>query len=464
MNIMVWSNFSKRKNSTKQPTGGTSVTVTLKDQCSILSPVFILNTLDFTINYVEAFGHYYFADVTNLDGNRSEISCTIDHLASFKSNISAYTGLVEYTSASSNIMITDPRNRPTVEVANAHVSKAFDFSTSTTGCYIVGVAAKGGVKSGATTFYALSSAGFSDICDKIYDSGLWSQMWNQFNGVQNAILTCFWVPFDLTFVSTYFTGGAIVNFCIGDEVVAASDCYNIASRIHTGGLATPGSISVTFPFQFGGVQVPNYVYKAPYTTITLYLPFVGEIELPADIAADNPKFTIDYQMDILTGDIIYYLNGEEAGLIGTYTGNFASKVPVAGATYDAIGVVRGAITTAIGLGGTFVNPTAGIAGMFAGVGSAVNSLRLNSQSNGSISSALGGLFIDEAQIDVHTALPAEPALDSWKAEQGMPYFKTSTLSSLSGYIKCSNASVDIPGDGAEQDAVNSYLNSGFYLE
>ena len=50
MNIKVWSNFSKRKNSTKQPTGGSTITVTLKDQCSILSPVFILSTLDFTIS------------------------------------------------------------------------------------------------------------------------------------------------------------------------------------------------------------------------------------------------------------------------------------------------------------------------------------------------------------------------------------------------------------------------------
>lgn len=464
MQIKVWSNFSKRKNSTKQPAAGTTVNVVLKEECSIKSPVFILNTLDFTINYVEAFGNYYFADVVNLDGNRSEIHCELDRMATFKSSISAYKGFVEYAASSSNVMITDPRNRPTVEVANSHVSKAFDFSTSSTGCYIVGVAAKGGVKSGATTFYVLSSAGFSDICNSIYDSSLWEQMWNQFNGVQNAILSCFWVPFDIGFVSQYFTSNTPGNFYIGDETIAASDCYNIASRIHTGGLATPGSISVTFPFQFGGVQVPNYVYKAPYTTITLYLPFVGEIELPADIAADNPKFTIDYQMDILTGDIIYYLNGDEAGLIGTYTGNFASKVPVAGATYDAIGVVRGAISTVIGLGGSFINPVAGMAGMFAGVGSAVNSLRLNSQSNGSISSALGGLFIDEAQIDVHTALPAEPVLDSFKAEQGMPYFKTETLSNLSGYIKCSNASVDIAGDGEEQDTVNSYLNSGFYLE
>lgn len=464
MQINVWSSFSKRNNSTKQPTAGTAVSVLLKEECDIKNPTFILNSLDFSINYVQAFGNYYFADVKNLDGNRSEIRCTLDHLATFKSQIQSYKGFVEYTSASSNVMITDPRNRPGVEVANAHVSKAFDYSTSTTGCYIIGVAAKGGHKHGATTFYVMGAQGLIDICDKIYDSGLWTQMWNQFNGVQNAIISSFWVPFDLSFVSSYFTAGSVDLFHIGDEVISATGCYNIISRIHTGSLSTPGTITAVFPFNFGGTQVPNYVYKAPYCTATMYLPFVGEFEIPADIAADNPKFTIDYQMDILTGDIIYYLNGDEAGLIGTYTGNFASKIPVAGASYDAIGAVRGAVMTAIGFAGTFVNPAAGFGGMVAGVGNTVQSMRLQSQCNGSISSALGGLFIDDAKIDVHIALPAEPTLDAWKSEQGMPYFKTATLSSLSGFIKCSNASVSIPGDGAEQEVVNGYLNNGFYLE
>lgn len=463
MQITVYSNFSKRVNSTKQPTAGTgtAVDVVLKDECTIISPTFILNRLDFTINYVEAFGNYYFAYVKNLDGHRSEIICTLDHLATFKTQIGSYRGLIEYAASSSDLMILDPRNKPTVNVANAHVTANFGWSTSNTGCYIVGVAARGGIKQGTTTFYAMSKQGLADICDKIYDSNLWQQMWNQFNGVQNAILSAFWVPFDITFVSTYFTGGLSGNFEIGDETIAASDCYNIASRIHT---EAQVSITAPFPFSYGGAQVPSYVWKSPYSTGTLYLPFVGVVELPMDIAADNPKFLIDAQIDILTGDIIYYLSGEEAGLIATYTGNFASKIPVSGSSYDAIGVLRGVATSIIGGAGMLVNPAVGAGAMLAGLGSTVNAMRLNSQNNGGISSALGGLFYNYAKIDIHTALPAEPTLDAWKAEQGLPYFKVATISSLSGFIKCSTASVNIPGDGEEQKAVNDYLNSGFYYE
>ena len=89
MTIVTWSGFSKRVNSTKQPlaASGTQRTVLLKDGCDVKAPVFTLNTLDMSINYVNAFGNYYFAEVKNLDGHRSEIRCTLDHMATFKTQI-----------------------------------------------------------------------------------------------------------------------------------------------------------------------------------------------------------------------------------------------------------------------------------------------------------------------------------------------------------------------------------------
>ena len=461
MQITIYKNFSKRKNSTKRPTGGTNVEVLLKTPCNLKSPTFTLNTTDNDINYVQAFGNYYYCDINRLDGHRSELICQMDRPATFKGSIGAYTGLIDFCSGSSDIMITDPRNTPTGNIANSHISESLDFTTDTTGCYIVGVAAKAGIKNGTTTWYAMSKAGLLDVCDQIYDSSLWQQMWNQFNGVQNAILSAFWVPFSLSYVSSYFSGGLAGNFYIGDEVINAQDCYNIGNRIHTGATVT---ITAAFPFSFGGVNVPNYVYKAPYCTSTLYLPFVGLVEAPVDILADNPKLTIDYQIDILTGDIIYYVHGEQAGLIGTYTGNFASKIPVAGASYDGIGVIRGIATSIIGLAGAAVNPAVGLGASLGGINSVANSLRLNSQTNGGISSALGGLKYDDILLDIHISLPAEPNLTAYQSAHGMPYFKVDTVANCGGYVQCHAASVSIPGDGEEQDAINALMNSGFYYE
>ena len=84
MQITYYSGFSKRINSTKRPTAGTGTTLTnvlLKDGADVINPVFTINTLDMSINYVEAFGNYYFCEVKNLDGHRSELRCTLDYLA-----------------------------------------------------------------------------------------------------------------------------------------------------------------------------------------------------------------------------------------------------------------------------------------------------------------------------------------------------------------------------------------------
>ena len=96
----------------------------------------------------------------------------------------------------------------------------------------------------------------------------------------------------------------------------------------------------------------------------------------------------------------------------------------------------------------------------------MRSLQLHSQGNGAISSAAQGGYSQAWQVKVNTYIqePTETNLTAWQAEQGMPYFKVATVSSLSGYVKCANASVSIPGDGEEQNVLNGYLNGGFYYE
>ena len=55
-------NFAKEPNSTKQPTGGRNITCTLKDDCSIMHPVFLLNGWQMTDNYVKWGSRYYWIE------------------------------------------------------------------------------------------------------------------------------------------------------------------------------------------------------------------------------------------------------------------------------------------------------------------------------------------------------------------------------------------------------------------
>ena len=465
MNIKVWSNFSKRKNSTKQPTGGTSVTVTLKDQCSILSPVFILNTLDFTINYVEAFGHYYFADVTNLDGNRSEISCTMDYLATFKSQISAYTGFVEYAASSNNLFITDPRNMPTSAIVATPTSFTMisDYAFSSTGCYVVGVTSTtANGTTGMLDYYCFTPSQMQLFCAELNNTTIIDNIRNHFSGsTLEAIVSCIWLPF-----ANVGTGSWVPH--VGNTPInVISDASRVTDRICEIGTGTE---TISFSSISGGAGPDmTYLERAPYATGELYLPFVGFVELDMDILAFTKNMAISGYVDVITGDIIYLIR---YGGVATsqYSGNLATKVPVSGASYDGIGVASGAITAFGGLAAASVAVLSGgsalpaLAAAGAGAVHAATSTKIHTMVNGNTSSALGIQFGKDPFAIIYQNQPAFYPLNGPKTELGMPYYQTVALSTLSGYIKCHDASVDIPGDGAEQDAVNSYLNSGFYLE
>ena len=465
MQIKVWSNFSKRKNSTKQPTGGTQVDVVLKDQCSILSPVFILNTLDFTINYVEAFGHYYFADVTNLDGNRSEISCTLDYLATFKSQISAYTGFVEYAASSSNVTITDPRNMVTglLDVTATSFTMTSTNAFSTTGCYVVGVTSTtANGTTGMLDYYCFTPSQMQLFCAELNNTTIIDNIRNHFSGsTLEAIVSCIWLPF-----ANVGTGSWVPH--VGNQPInVISDATRVTDRINVLGT---GLTTIGFSAGSGGAgNAMTYLEKAPYATGELYLPFIGFVELDMDILAFYKSLQIDGFVDVVTGDIIYMLK-YGGGAASTYSGNLATKVPVSGASYDGIGVATGAITAFGGLAAASLAVLSGgsalpaLAAAGAGAMHAASSTKIHTMVNGNTSSALGIQFGKDPIAIIYQNYPSFTTLTSPQAELGMPYFKTATLSSLSGYIKCRDASIDIPGDGAEQDAVNSYLNSGFYLE
>ena len=68
LTINTWSGFSKKFNSTKRPdpNAATAHTATLKDQTGIKSPTFLMKTTDLSINYVQAFGNYYWCDVKRI--------------------------------------------------------------------------------------------------------------------------------------------------------------------------------------------------------------------------------------------------------------------------------------------------------------------------------------------------------------------------------------------------------------
>ena len=91
MIINYWTAFSKRKNSTKQPSSGTQLDVKLKDDCSIINPVFESAQMPANVNfiYVPDWGRYYFVNnVIYTTKTIKNFICEVDCLATAKAGIS----------------------------------------------------------------------------------------------------------------------------------------------------------------------------------------------------------------------------------------------------------------------------------------------------------------------------------------------------------------------------------------
>ena len=469
MQIKYWSNFSKRVNSTKQPTGGTTVDVLLKDECDILNPSFILNTTNFDINYVQAFGNYYFAYPINLDGHRTEIKCSLDHLATFKSQIGSYRGFVEYTSSSSKLTISDPRNTPTTEII--HSNKAFQWSSgftfNQTGCYILAYLSDT-ASTGIVSYIALDWYGLHQLAYAFFTQNIIDEVKKQFNAITDSLVSLIWLPISLNDVGGTYTS----NIHIGSKDVQISDTggYLLSNRVKD---FSTSSIILTYPVAPYDFDITDtYLSRAPYVTASLFLPFIGNVPISEDlISAFHNGIYIDGSIDLFTGDIVYKLHiGSEKA--ATYNGCIATHMPISSASYNAFGVATGSLVTIGGvasiagglLTGNLPMAAGGVGAVASGAVSAVKSAQLTTQISGSNSSAIGLKLGDVPIITLFVAVAAEKHPLNFKAEQGMPYYETALISSLSGFVKTSNASVPIPGDGAEQDTVNNYLNSGIYYE
>ncbi len=112
MNVAFYT-FSKRRNSTKKPTGtGTVKDCKLKDNCSVHDPVILLANSPtlYDYAYISTWGRYYFVhDIVSVANGLTEYHLTEDVLASNKNAIGNTKALIQYASNHYDLMISDPR-------------------------------------------------------------------------------------------------------------------------------------------------------------------------------------------------------------------------------------------------------------------------------------------------------------------------------------------------------------------
>jgi len=452
MIITYWTNFSKRKNSTKRPTSGTDLTVVLKNGTSLENPTFILNDANaFNITYVKAFDHYYFvSDVRQIHKDVVEIDCSQDVLATYKTAIGNTSAFILYDT-DTNIEIPDGRLsvETTPQLNTNAVAMRDDFSLA--GSFIVSLT--GTNKVGTYVVPESTLARLMPDISSVYDS--WIQSADPFGAIvaggkqlvgsgslSENIKDVRWIPFAVTATTTEFLK-------VGMYDIYSDGGQQLGGRLITTRIVKK-DISAPIPWKWTGLDWRN---SEPYTQISVYIPFIGTMSYPASVLKGSTAIHVESSLDTYTGDLSVrvYAGGVTLGTYGAQTG---VQIPLGYSGVNAKSVVNGVISTAASIA----------AGSGAGVAAAVvNACQPLSQSVGGIGSASASGLESNVQVSVITHEPVQ-APSGTTAVMGTPTFEVKTISSLSGYVQCSDASVSINGPDTDRDEINGYLNGGFFYE
>ena len=215
--------------------------------------------------------------------------------------------------------------------------------------------------------------------------------------------------------------------------------------------------------------------RAVCEEVYLYLPLVGMVSLPSDELVNESSITINYSVTATDGTIAYeVLAGSQ--VIGTFGANCCANYPIGINQQSSAGEIFNAFTSGIektlsaGVNSS-LSPLSLAAGATQMAGEAllmdynVENVRLSSHAScvGGIGGGAGiGLDLSAKCFTVSHPPVVNPS--DMQATMGLPTMKPISLSTLTGYCQCANAHVELDRESVLMDIVDSYLNSGFYIE
>ena len=465
MNILVFSNFSKRKNSTKTPldSSGTVVDVALKESTSIEAPVFRLTSNDFTINYVKAFGAYYFVnDIVSIDKAHIEIYCEKDVLATYKTEIGSYNAFILRASSDYDLEVYDPLISQQVAPVELYLDSSYDelvaplpgSGTDSAGVYIVRVAGRNGINTFAMTKallnsimdFAFTDSNFQDIIDDLVVTELFNPFHYildvRFLPLTSAARTEILLRATQKRVWLGWYDTRVDSYCIDPGEISIGPVYYDTVDI------TPGRFFNDFRD-----------YDARWVKAYLFIPGIGQVE----ISPQHLRYPmrIEWAVDLMSGHIIAKLltNTQEGqSTIATYQGSIGCPYQIGQVTGDLGQIVQTAALTAAGLA------TGGAAGLTAAGMTAMSNAPGFLQPDTNIMGNMADMMTYRVYPNVVLSRHIMHAKVIPTSTHGRPLYEYRTISSLSGYVQCDNATVPIAGESRDKDAVNGYLNGGFYYE
>ena len=486
MPTVSFGTFSKRRNSTKQPaTLSDQRTVRLKETTSVDHPTFILTGDQFDYNYAQWGSRYYFIeDIRSAHNGLIEVDCVLDVLATYKAEILASTQFVSYSSNMSSIWLPDSRIPLQRNAIVAYAETSLNFLFTAGGFYVLSAIGDGdGCKTwvtdisnirkminnisqwkdtvGNTIKSALPYAqpvseiqAYQNLTEAIIGTGV---VGNAYTDAPNCIRSCIWVPFFISF----FTEGQ------GDTIkLGAFDTGATAYECKTSPVTR--SASITIPWQYSDWR------RTSCEDVYLYLPLVGMVNLPSDEIVNESSITIEWSATATDGCIAYRIIAGDQ-VIGTYGANCAVNYPIGISQQASAGEIvqtafEGAHKT-VTAGLHAKHPLAGAASkadaIFTGIDAVYDTIDAALTRHNTCIGGIGGGAGTGLSLYAKCFTVAHPTVinpSEMIPTMGAPTMKPVLLSSCTGYCQCANAHIEAAAMASELDAIDAFLNSGFFIE
>lgn len=189
---------------------------------------------------------------------------------------------------------------------------------------------------------------------------------------------------------------------IGLGVVPVSPSIGGSANVKFGdvdsGVSMPVVNNQYIQKNMGSVSVKKYVGcfmdYSPYTSIQIYLPYIGIRELSPDDVM-NDTIQLDYNIDVLSGGCAALISTSKKGLLYQYNGSCIANIPLTAINYsgsiqNAVSALGSVATTVVGaVSGAAPLAAMGVAGLATSAANTAVNSKPQIQRSGSMGGAAG---------------------------------------------------------------------------
>ena len=240
------------------------------------------------------------------------------------------------------------------------------------------------------------------------------------------------------------------------SIVVGNLTSTVSSRVVSSQYTQVDCGSVWLTEYFG-----NVFDYAPYTSVSLFLPFIGIVDLDVGDVM-RAEIGVVYNIDVYTGACIAQVSVTRDGVGGVvyqYPGKCSVEYPISGASYSRmLQGVLGAAVSAIGSGvATGGNPVMGA--IAAGSSFISGGEKIQVQRSGSFSGNAGAMGSKIPYLIIRR--PQTNMAINFERYDGRGSNFSSMLSQVSGYTKCKEVHLNVPGAYKDElDEITRLLKEG----